>query len=65
MAITYKSVGVDIKKIKQSQVEIGKIIASTQTSASILAAKSKIPTPIMVSISWDSATNDSPLLGHK
>ncbi len=30
MAITYKSVGVDIKKIKQSQVEIGKIIASTQ-----------------------------------
>ena len=29
MAITYKSVGVDIKKIKQSQAEIGKIIQST------------------------------------
>ena len=29
MAITYKSAGVDIKKIKQSQAEIGKIIQST------------------------------------
>ncbi len=29
MAITYKSVGVDIKKIKQSQAAIGKIIQST------------------------------------
>jgi len=29
MAITYKSAGVDIKKIKQSQAEIGRIIQST------------------------------------
>ena len=29
MAITYKSAGVDIKKIKKSQIEIGKIIQST------------------------------------
>ena len=29
MAITYKSAGVDIKKIKRSQAEIGKIIQST------------------------------------
>ena len=29
MAITYKSVGVDVNKIKQSQEAIGKIISST------------------------------------
>jgi len=29
MGITYKKVGVDVKKIKQSQAEIGKIISST------------------------------------
>jgi len=38
MTITYKSAGVDVTKIKQSQAAIGKIISSTHN----LSKKAKI-----------------------